>query len=97
MGDRFDILEFGSLSGTFDTVILPALSGGLVWDDSALYGSGSLLVTAVPEPTLASLLVVVGGALALVARRRQGIMSKDDDVYSSDTKCPCHEEKLPMN
>jgi hypothetical protein len=80
MGDRFDILEFGSLSGTFDTVILPALSGGLVWDDSGLYGSGSLLVTAVPEPTLASLLVVVGGALALVARRRQGIMSKDDDV-----------------
>lgn len=53
LGDSFGILDFGSLSPSstgFDTVSLPVLAAGLAWDESALYGSGSLLVVALPEP-----------------------------------------------
>ena len=72
LGDSFAILDFGSLSPDtpgFDTVILPALDGGLAWDDSALYSSGSLSVVAVPEPEEVGLLVVICFGLALVGRR----------------------------
>jgi hypothetical protein len=44
VGDSFDILNWGSLSGTFDTLNLPALSD-LQWDTSRLYTAGILSVT----------------------------------------------------
>ena len=47
-GDTFDILDFGSLSGGFDEVILPNLAGTIGWDDSSLLVDGSISV--VPEP-----------------------------------------------
>jgi hypothetical protein len=48
-GDEFDILDWGSLSGTFDILQLPALSAGLTWDTSQLYISGELgVVPALP-------------------------------------------------
>jgi hypothetical protein len=43
-GMSFDILDWGSLSGTFSTVQLPALAGGLGWDTSQLYTTGVLSV-----------------------------------------------------
>ncbi|XAM00292.1 autotransporter-associated beta strand repeat-containing protein [Phycisphaeraceae bacterium D3-23] len=43
-GTVFDILDWGTLTGTFDEVLLPALSTGLVWDDAALYTTGELKV-----------------------------------------------------
>jgi hypothetical protein len=43
-GESFKILSWGSLSGTFGTVALPALSTGLVWNTSALYTSGTISV-----------------------------------------------------
>jgi hypothetical protein len=49
LSDTFDILDFGSLSGGFDRVILPDLVGTLGWDDSSLLVDGSISV--VPEPT----------------------------------------------
>ena len=76
LGDNFDILDFGSLIGTFDTVNLPALSGGLAWDASALYSSGSLAVTAVPEPAAASLVVVIMHCLVLCGWRLSRVMGK---------------------
>jgi T5SS/PEP-CTERM-associated repeat protein len=42
--DSFNILDFASLSGTFATVNLPALTGSLQWDTSQLYISGVLSV-----------------------------------------------------
>ncbi|MBA3483220.1 MAG: PEP-CTERM sorting domain-containing protein [Pirellulales bacterium] len=43
-GDEFDILDFGSLSGAFNTVQLPPLTGWLAWDTSQLYTTGVLAV-----------------------------------------------------
>jgi T5SS/PEP-CTERM-associated repeat protein len=45
-GNSFDILDWGALNGTFDTIDLPALAGGLTWDTSQLYASGVLAVAA---------------------------------------------------
>ncbi|WP_197530955.1 PD40 domain-containing protein [Bythopirellula polymerisocia] len=40
----FDILDWGTLAGTFHTLLLPALSGQLTWNTSQLYVSGVLSV-----------------------------------------------------
>ncbi len=63
-GDTFDLLDFGALSGRFDTLNLPVLDAGLVWDTSALYSSGA--ITAVPEP--AGILLLFGGFGCLLWR-----------------------------
>lgn len=44
MGDSFDILDWQSVLGTFDTLNLPALPRGLGWDTSNLYIDGTLVV-----------------------------------------------------
>lgn len=41
-GQAFDILDWGSLTGTFATLQLPALSGPLSWNTSQLYTAGVL-------------------------------------------------------
>ncbi len=43
-GSLFDILDWGSLIGTFSTITLPALAGGRRWDVSQLYTTGVLSV-----------------------------------------------------
>ena len=45
-GQMFDVLDWapGKLSGTFSSLQLPALAGGLVWDTSQLYTTGVLSV-----------------------------------------------------
>lgn len=68
-GARWDLFDWnGGVSGHFDTLALPALDAGLAWDSSALYTSGLLTVTAVPEP--AAWLLWLTGLLALPLRRR---------------------------
>jgi hypothetical protein len=42
-GQAFDILDWGSLTGTFDAINLPMLSG-LAWNTSQLYTSGVISV-----------------------------------------------------
>jgi hypothetical protein len=62
-GDSFDLLDFGSLTGSFD-VLLPVLDAGLVWDVSSFGTDGVLNVIAVPEPSslvIACVLVVITG------------------------------------
>ncbi len=60
-----------AISGTFANILLPTLSGGLTWDTSSLYTSGTLAVT-VPEPSTIGTLVL-GMALtgAMIAYRRR--------------------------
>ncbi|MFO0788977.1 MAG: hypothetical protein U0805_05930 [Pirellulales bacterium] len=43
-GDSFNLLNWGSLSGTFSTLVLPNLDGGLSWNTSQLYTTGTLSV-----------------------------------------------------
>jgi hypothetical protein len=43
-GQSFDILNWGTLTGTFGRVNLPALPQGLSWDTSELYTQGVLAV-----------------------------------------------------
>jgi hypothetical protein len=63
-GDSFDILGWGQLVGSFDDVVLPALSEGLAWDASQLYATGSLSVASVPEASTLALVPI--GVMALV-------------------------------
>ena len=65
LGDVYHVLDFGSLSGRFARVNLPALANG-VWDLSQLYTTGDIAV--LPEPATA--LLLAGGLAALVRRRK---------------------------
>jgi MYXO-CTERM domain-containing protein len=70
-GNSFDVLDFGSATGTF-TLSLPALGGGLAWNTASLLTTGTIsvvnAVVSVPEP---SSLVMGAGMLALAAVRRR--------------------------
>jgi fibronectin-binding autotransporter adhesin len=46
IGNTFDILDWGTLIGTFSTLVLPALAGGLSWDTSQFYTNGVLSIVA---------------------------------------------------
>ena len=70
-GDTFDILDWGTLAGTFDTLHLPALGSSLAWDTSRLYLDGTLSVAAIPEPEAYALLLAGLGMLGPLARRRR--------------------------
>lgn len=45
-GDLFELLDAGSVTGTFSVLDLPVLPAGLVWDASQLYAQGALSVSA---------------------------------------------------
>ena len=70
LGDSFDILDWGTLSGTFSTLQLPALGNNLAWNTSQLYTSGVISVTTVPEPAAAVLFAMLAPALLAVSMRR---------------------------
>ena len=44
VGNAFDILDWGTLGGTFSTLQLPSLTGGLTWNTSRLYTDGILSI-----------------------------------------------------
>lgn len=65
VGQQFQILRFGSLSGTFDNINLPVFQDSRRWSTTQLYTQG--LLTVVPEPACLGLLPV---ACLLVRRTR---------------------------
>ena len=67
-GQQFDIFDWGSITGSFDRVQLPALPNGLSWNTGQLYSSGVL--TVVPEPSTWILLLFGSGLFAKSYRRR---------------------------
>ena len=67
-GESFDIMDWGSQSGTFNTVTLPALAGGLSWDTSNLYTTGTINVV-VPEPATWVMLMLAAMGLGMYWRR----------------------------
>jgi hypothetical protein len=70
-GSSWNLIDWSSVSGTFDTVTgLPDLSAlGLAWDWSQFYSSGTLSIIAVPEPSHA--LLALSGLFWLLFRRRR--------------------------
>ncbi len=70
-GATFDLIDWNSSIGSFANIdfSLAGLDTGLAWDTSALYTTGLVSVTAVPEP---SAILLVGSVMAMtVARRRR--------------------------
>jgi len=72
VGDSFDILDWGQLSGSFDAIVLPQLSDSqLYWETDDLYTTGEISVRAsssVPLP--GSVWLRMAGLLPLWGRYR---------------------------
>ncbi len=49
-GQSFNLFDWNSVSGTFDSLNLPALGGGLSWNTSQLYTTGVLSVSSAGLP-----------------------------------------------
>jgi T5SS/PEP-CTERM-associated repeat protein len=71
-GQSFDVLDWGSISGTFDAINLPTLGGGLTWNTSQLYSSGLLSIAAAGLPGDYNGNGVVDGADYVVWRKGLG-------------------------
>ena len=54
-GNSFKLFDAASYTGTFGTVILPALGAGLAWNTSTLNTSGIISVVSVAPPSLGSI------------------------------------------
>jgi fibronectin-binding autotransporter adhesin len=53
-GDTFALLA-GSMSGSFDSIVLPALDSGMTWNTNNLYTTGTISIDAPPQPVFASI------------------------------------------
>ena len=50
VGNSFDILDWGTINGTFSSLLLPSLGAGLSWDTSQLYSTGAVSVVSTALP-----------------------------------------------
>ena len=66
VGQTFDLIDAGTITGTFTAIALPA---GVAIDDTNLYTTGQITITAIPEPSTLALAAV--GLLGLRRRRRK--------------------------
>lgn len=72
-GQHFDLLDWGSLSGQFETIDASGfkLAAGTKLDVSPLYTTGEISVAAVPEPGTYALWLAGLVGMGLVAWRRR--------------------------
>ncbi|MBX3425545.1 MAG: autotransporter-associated beta strand repeat-containing protein [Pirellulales bacterium] len=77
-GNVFDILDFASASGSFSTVSLPSLTGGLSWDTSSLLTTGQLSVVAGGLPGDFNSDTKVDGSDFLAWQRNPGVGNLSD-------------------
>lgn len=68
-GDSFNLFD-GTLSGAFNSLILPVLPSGKTWDTSELVAGGSGILSVVPEPSTAACFGLGVAALLILRRRR---------------------------
>lgn len=68
LGDSFDLFDWDTIDGEFASFDLPTLDSGLRWDLSDLYNTGSVSISAVPEPNSAIFLGLA--AVAFFSRRQ---------------------------
>lgn len=64
--DTFNLFDWNTVAGNFSAVNLPALTGGLIWQNNLLTNG---TITVIPEANVAALIGGFG-ALALLRRRR---------------------------
>lgn len=72
-GQSFDLLDWGTTSGSFKSIDASGFhhAAGTQLDFSQLYTTGTISVTAVPEPESFALLLAGLGVIGFVARRRR--------------------------
>ncbi|WP_269543077.1 autotransporter-associated beta strand repeat-containing protein [Cerasicoccus fimbriatus] len=66
----FNILDWGTISGTFASIALPDLPTGYYWSVDDLYTTGDLSIV-VPEPQTYAMLIGAGALLAVFVKRRR--------------------------
>jgi hypothetical protein len=71
-GDSFQLFSASSYSGSFAGIVLPPLTGNLVWNTNTLNNSGTLSVVVLTSPNIASLKITNG---KLVVRGSGGVNS----------------------
>ncbi len=76
LGNTFDLLDFGSIIGSFNAINLPSLAGGLSFDTSSLLTTGSISV--VPEPATLALLTLT--AMLVTRTRRSTLCLRPDQA-----------------
>jgi autotransporter-associated beta strand protein len=74
-GDSFQLFSATTFSGTFSSVTLPALAGGLTWDTSRLYIDGSISLGKKPQTITFGALpgIDLGGLIPLNASASSGL------------------------
>jgi len=80
LGDSFDLFDWGNATGSFSLLNLPDLSDGLAWDFSQLYSTGTLSVTAIPEPSTYAALTGVAALGCVLLRRRKSSRSPQESA-----------------
>ena len=66
LGDTFDLFDWGTLEGTFETVNLPDLTAGLAWRNDLLTDG---TITVIPEPASALALSLLLSSVLVIRRR----------------------------
>jgi hypothetical protein len=49
LGQSFNLFDWGSVTGTFNTISLPTIAGSLIWDTTRLYTNGVISVGSAPS------------------------------------------------
>ena len=83
LGESYDILDFDSITGNFDSINLPSLGGGLGWDTSQLLVSGLLTVIEAVDVDLDNDGDVDGADFLLIQRTNPSLIPAWQSQYGA--------------